>query len=403
MKRKIKCNFCGKKCLRSHSYCPHCGFEIKNIENDNFNEFVEVPKHIKRSNVIFIFASIIYTICLFLPLMFTPVMDAGPIATTPIVLAIMFLSAISRIDPLVSITMILSISVVIITVVFLVSSIKNVKRCRNGEDPLFSRNAFCFVIVPVIYSLIIAIFGMIYNVRAIALSAGGFLVVLATFVISLILLIICSIDKSRISGLGVVAVIIAAVCIVVICVCAFQPIFKVETPNGFDGIATFDFAVNDFEDFYNSNSVQRYYKNIAEKGALKVMTDAARRVQNSGDRGAALADVMMVNLSMAIPISMLISIVVMVLSASMIFISLLTKLCVARGKSPSLAISKVVLLISATAFIWSIAEVSLAITEIGNTLEPLYGLTFSVMAYPVAAIMASIIMLILHIRVKRED
>ena len=403
MKRKIKCNFCGKKCLRSHSYCPHCGSEIKNIGNDNFNEFVEVPKHIKRSNVIFIFASIIYAICLFLPLMFTPVMDAGSIATTPIVLAIMFLSAISRIDPLVSITMILSISVVIITVVFLVSSIKNVKRCRNGEDPLFSRNAFCLVIVPVIYSLIIAIFGMIYNVRAIALSGGGFLVVLATFVISLILLIICSIDKSRISGLGVVAVIIAAVCIVVICVCAFQPIFKVETPNGFDGIATFEFAVNDFEDFYNSNSVQRYYKNIAEKGALKVMTDAARRVQNSGDRGAALADVMMVNLSMAIPISMLISIVVMVLSASMIFISLLTKLCAARGKSHGLVISKVALFISSTVLLWSILEISRAITEVGNTLNSLSGLTCSVMSYPIVTIVASIVLITLWVKEKKQN
>ena len=403
MKRKIKCNSCGKKCLRSHSYCPYCGSEINDIENDNLNEIFEVPKRIKRSNVIFIFAAIIYTICLFLPLMFTPVMDAGPIATTPIVLAIMFLSAISRIDPLVSITMILSISVVIITVVFLVSSIKNVKRCRKGEEPLFGRNIFCLVIIPVIYSLIIAIFGMIYNVRAIALAAGGFLVVLATFAISLILLIILSIDKSRISGLGVVAVIIAAVCIVVICVCAFQPIFKVETPNGFDGIATFEFAVNDFEDFYNSNSVQRYYKNIAEKGALKVMTDAARRVQNSGDRGAALADVMMVNLSMAVPISMLISIVVMVLSASMIFISLLTKLCVARGKSLSLVISKVALLISSAVLLWSISEISRAITEVGNTLNSLSGLTYSVMSYPIVTIVASIVLITLWVKEKKQN
>ena len=161
MKRKIKCNSCGKKCLKSHNFCPHCGSEINNASDDKLNEFVEIPKHIKRSNLIFIFVSVIYTICLFLPLMFTPVMDAGPIATTPIVLAIMFLGAIGRIDPLVFITMILSISVVIITAIFLISSIKNVKRCINGGDPLFGRSIFCLVVIPVIYSLILAIFGMI--------------------------------------------------------------------------------------------------------------------------------------------------------------------------------------------------------------------------------------------------
>ena len=403
MKRKIKCNSCGKKCLKSHNFCPHCGSEINNASDDKLNEFVEVPKHIKRSNLIFIFVSVIYTICLFLPLMFTPVMDAGPIATTPIVLAIMFLGAIGRIDPLVFITMILSISVVIITAIFLISSIKNVKRCRNGEDPLFGRSIFCLVVIPVIYSLIIAIFGMIYDCRAIALVAGGFLLVLLTFAISLIFIIVRSVDKSRVSILGKVAVIVAVISLIVICVCVFQPVFKVEAPNGFDGIAIFEFSVGDFEDFYDSNSIQRYYKNIAEKGALKVMSDAARRVQNSGDRGEALADVMMVNSSVALPIAMLISILVIVLSASMILASLLTKLCTARGKSPSLAISKVALLISAAAFIWSIAEVSLAITEIGNTLEPLLGMTFSLMAYPVVTIVASIVMLILQIKVKKED
>lgn len=403
MKRKIKCNSCGKKCLKSHNFCPHCGSEINNALDDKLNEFVEVPKHIKRSNLIFIFVSVIYTICLFLPLMFTPVMDAGPIATTPIVLAIMFLGAIGRIDPLVFITMILCISAVIITAIFLISSIKNVKRCRNGEDPLFGRSIFCLVVIPVIYSLIIAIFGMIYDCRAIALVAGGFLLVLLTFAISLIFIIARSVDKSRVSILGKVAVIIAVISLIVICVCVFQPVFKVEAPNGFDGIAIFEFSVGDFEDFYDSNSIQRYYKNIAEKGALKVMSDAARRVQNSGDRGEALADVMMVNSSVALPIAMLISILVMVLSASMILASLLTKLCTARGKSPSLAISKVTLLISAAAFIWSIAEVSLAITEIGNTLEPLLGMTFSLMAYPVVTIVASIVMLILQIKVKKED
>ena len=133
------------------------------------------------------------------------------------------------------------------------------------------------------------------------------------------------------------------------------------------------------------------------------MTDAARRVQNSGDRGAALADVMMVNLSMAIPISMLIAIVVMVLSASMILASLLTKLCAARGKSLSLVISKVALFISSTVLLWSILEISRAITEVGNTLNSLSGLTCSVMSYPVVTIVASIVLITLWVKEKKQN
>ena len=332
-----------------------------------------------------------------------PVMDAGPIATIPIALAIMYLSAIGRIDPLFFITMIFCIGVVVLTVVFLVSSIRNMIKCKNGEMPLFGRNVFCLVIIPVLYSLIIAIFGMVYSVRAIALVAGGFLVILATFAISLIFIIACSFDRRSVSGLSLVALILAIVCLAVICVGVFQPIFEVETPNGFDGIATFEFAVRDFEDFYVSRNVERYYKNIAEKGAAKVMADAARRVQNSGNRGEALANVMMVSLPMAVPISMLISIMVIALSAAAIFILLLSKLCTARGKVGLLAISKAALLISSATFVWSVSEIASAIAEIGSTLEPLYGLTFSLATFPVIVVAASVILLLLGIRVKKQD
>ena len=408
MARKIECPMCGHYNKRSQNFCPSCGTRVdKSAPSREVDESVEttpVSKATKRRNSALVFASIVYFVALFLAFIEMPVFDAGPITATPIMLALMFFAVIGNSTNLLSILVaLLAIVAVVMTVTFLITSILNVIRYKKGQKTLFSQNVFYLVTIPTLYLLIVAMFGIIYDVIALALINVGVIVVLLTGIVTVIRLAILSVDKNRVSKKSIAVAIVATLCFVAIFACMFQPIFGVSISNGTASASGFDFSAEDLSRFYDSHFLANHYREIAEKGALKVISDAAKRLHTSSDKGTVLATIMMTILPATVPMTMLVSVVVIVISASAVFSSLLTKLCTLNEKKAYLLIAKAVLLVSSGTFVWSLAQMILAIIQLTHMLPSPSTLTFSVMAFPIIAVVSAIVMLVLNVKEKNFD
>jgi hypothetical protein len=293
---------------------------------------------------------------------------------------------------------------VVMTVLFVVSSINNVNRYKKGKETIFGRNVFYLITIPALYIVILFLLKVIMEVRILAYINIGFIVVVLTGLVSIIGLAVVSIDKNRVSTKNVVKALLTVICFAVIIVCMFQPVFSVSITKG-DSTSGFDFYLEDLRRFYDADFLEDHYKNIEENGALQVIRDAEDRLfrAHADDKGKAIATMMMTTLSAVFPMLFLVSVVAMILSASAIFSALLTKLCTLNEKKLYLIISKLVLLVSSASLVFSIVMMISAIAQVRYMIPTLSTLTFSVMAYPVVAIVAAIVMIFLGIKEKNYD
>jgi hypothetical protein len=346
-------------------------------------------------------ASIAYLVSLLLPFISMPVYDAGPIPCNMLML-LTTLSAQS--DLLRTILGMVTLVTVVMTILFVVSSINNVNRYKKGKQTLFGRNVFYLITIPVLCIVILFLLKIIMRVKILAYINIGFIVIILSGLVSTIGLAIVSIDKNRVSKKNVVKSLLAVICFAAIIVCMFQPIFNVSITKG-DTTSGFDFSLEDLRRFYDSDFLEDHYENVGEKGAFQVIRDAEDRLfkANADDKGEVIATMMMTTLSAAFPMLLLVSVVAMILSASAIFSALLTKLCTLNEKKLYLVISKLVLLVSSASLVFSIVMMISAIAQVRYMIPTLSTLTFSVMAYPVVAIVASIVMIFLGIKEKNYE
>lgn len=405
MARKIECPMCGHYNSRSQSFCPVCGTRvIKSTPSQEIDDSVDrapISRSTKRRNSVLVMASIVYLISLILPFISMPVYDAGPI---PCNMLMLLTTLTAQSDLLRTILGMVTLVTVVMTVLFVVSSINNVNRYKKGRETIFGRNVFYLITIPALYIVILFLLKVIMEVRIFAYINIGFIVVVLTGLVSIIGLAVVSIDKNRVSTKNVVKALLTVICFAVIIVCMFQPVFSVSITKG-DSTSGFDFSLEDLRRFYDADFLEDHYKNIEENGALQVIRDAEDRLfrAHADDKGKAIATMMMTTLSAVFPMLFLVSVVAMILSASAIFSALLTKLCTLNEKKLYLIISKLVLLASSASLIFSMSMMLSAITEVRYMIPTLSTLTFSVMAYPVVAIVAAIVMIFLGIKEKNYD
>ena len=151
-------------------------------DDDPRDELGEITIKQKIQNAILIGASLIYFVSMILPFMYQPVMDAGPIPTSLLFYGLMFLGFLSNIAENISVAALISIFIaacIIMTVVFVVSSIKNYRKYAEGDSSLFRRNVFYLVAIPSIYLLVLGYFEVDYGFNMFGMAGLGFYLSLA--------------------------------------------------------------------------------------------------------------------------------------------------------------------------------------------------------------------------------
>ena len=408
MARRLECPMCGRYNKRSQDFCPACGTRVDksapSVEVNNLKESAPISKNTERRNLALMVVSIIYLIALFLPLVNMPVMDAGPVATSPIMLALMFFVAVgSSTDLLALLVAFLALVAAFMTIAFVIYSIKNVWNYKNGKKTLFSQNVFYLVTIPAIYFLIGSILSIVYDMAVNSVLAVGFFVTLLTGMLSAFTLAAISVDKNYVSGKSIATAFIAMICFIAILACMFQPLFSVYITRWQGSTAGFGFSAADLRSFYDTRFLENHYRNLAENGATKVIADAEYRLNSSPYKGKVLATIIMTVLPATVPMIMLVSIVAIVISASAIFSSLLAKLCTLNEKKLYLVVAKIVLLVASSSFIWSFVQLIIAISKVRYLLSGASTLTFSVMIFPIVALIAAVVMILLNIKEKNYD
>ena len=382
-------------------------------DDDPRDELGEISSLERIRNAILIGTSIIYCLAMLLPFMSQPVMDAGPIPTSLLSYGLMFLGFLSNIAENISVAALIAILIaacIIMTVVFVVSSIKNYKRYADGDASLFGRNVFYLVSIPAIYLLVMGYFAVDYDVYWYAMAHIGFFLTVLTGALSVILLIILSIDRSKVRPIGIISVVLSVVCFVLIFNCLNNPIFDVSAESAEGGNMIYEVSFDSFERFYDLDYIEDHLRDVEKYGKEKVFTDAYFRAQHFVDKAGGLAKALMLELPMYVPALMLISLFVMILSSAAASSALLTKFSLANKKKRGIIISKSILAVSTAVFAWSQLQILSAVDNVKmwlNTLPDGIDTTFhtlemSLNPYPILAIAAAIVLLILNVRPRRS-
>ncbi len=153
-----------------------------------------ISSYKKHCNIPMMIAAIGYFVALFLPIVAEPVMDAGPIDIPTLVFSLIMINAIGRVNDcqvlfiglLFTMNLVMTASLLINTVTFAVS--QKVKKAGR----MFARNVFCFVMIPIFYTLAMYLFSLEYDLRFPGMARIGYFVILVAAVISLICFILIS-------------------------------------------------------------------------------------------------------------------------------------------------------------------------------------------------------------------
>ena len=382
-------------------------------DDDPRDELGEISSLERIRNAILIGTSIIYCLAMLLPFMSQPVMDAGPIPMSLLSYGLMFLGFLSNIAENISVAALIAIFIavcIVMTVAFLISSIKNYKRYADGDASLFGRNVFYLVSIPAIYLLVMGYFAVDYDVYLYAMAHIGFFLTVLTGALSVILLIILSINRSKVRPIGIISVVLSVVCFVLIFNCLNNPIFDVSAESAEGGNMIYEVSFDSFERFYDLDYIEDHLRDVEKYGKEKVFTDAYFRAQHFVDKAGGLAKALMLELPMYVPALMLISLFVMILSSAAASSALLTKLSLANKKKRGIIISKSILAVSTAVFAWSQLQILYAVDYVKawlNTLPEGIDTTFhtlemSLTPYPILAISAAIVLLILNVRPRRS-
>lgn len=379
--------------------------------NDPRDKYGELPVGIKLRNIILIVAAAIYGVAMFLPMTYQRVYDASIVFYGNMLsigaYAVSFTERIFESFTVGAVLNMFSIVPVVMTFSFLVSSIKNLIKFREGDSSLLGRNIFFLLAIPVSYLFVFGNLSTFYNSSMSGIIDTPFIVVVVTGVIAAILSFVLTIGKHRASILHILAIILAVVSFAAICYCMQKPVFDISYEDS--GIEMgFELNFESFEKFYEARQLSSYKKNLFKKGILRVCTgeDGVVDICNRGS----IVSVLTTTVGEYVPSMMVISAVAMAMSACFVLLILVARAFSSGTKKYGIIISKVFLGISTSAFALSLVQILAALEDVKEWLYPIeaipnivvnprfHTLTFSVAIYPVIMIAAAILVLLLNVR-----
>jgi hypothetical protein len=384
-----------------------------NRNNDPRDELGEVPTAKKIQNSILVVASIIYMIVMFLPVIYSRVYDASLVFTYSIFdmgTVDLFSIDIDRISEIFSsvgdVFSLVSIASVIMTFAFLVSSIINYIKYRNGDSSLFGRNVFFLISIPASYAFAVGNKAIFYQSSMMSIDYTPIIIALIAGGISAILLLIFGIiGKHRVSILSIFVIILAIVCFSEICAFTQNPIFDVSFEHSSGTDMSFELGFENFDNFYDKRGISDYNRWINKNGMVGayINPDGKVDVCNSG----ALVNSMMMFLPKYLPSVMMISAVAMAISAFSVLAILIAMAPSSSKKNRGMIIAKISLAISTSAFAASLIHIATALNDVKDWLSKVettpiavntsfHTLTLSVAQSPIIAIIAAIFLLMLN-------
>ncbi len=380
--------------------------------NDPRDEFGELHLGIKIQNVILIISSIIYTIALFVPIVYERVYDAGIVYKYDIfkigVTALAFLDKPYNEISVLSLIPLVSTVCLIMTFMFLASSINHYVRCERGYVSLLGRNIFFLISIPLSHLLVI---GNISNSNMITINYMPVIALLIIGAIATLLVFIFGIGKYRVSVFSTLEIVIAIACLASVLACMYNPIFDVTFESVEDRTPMLQLDVDDFSDFYRIMGIDNHRNSMKKAGMVKFFTgnDSKLQSQSGSNDGEALADILMMKLPAYTPSMMLISLFIMSASSFAILGALLDKAFAVKKKRLGMIIAKVILAISTSTFFVSIIQINAAVADVKawlawlptvniNINSSFESLILTVTLFPVIAIAASILMLLFNVR-----
>ncbi len=382
--------------------------------NDLRDEFGEISFSKRCQNVVFIVASIIYLVAMFMSFMYQPVMDAGPIPMSLFVYGVTYLASIfDNIAENISVSALIAalmFACIVMTVSFVVSSIKNYRKCAEGDTSLFGSNVFYLVTIPTIYLLLLGYFGNAYDVFMYGLAGLGSFVVVGGGVVCIILFLLFGIDKSRVKPSSIISVILSIACFAMIFVSFMSPIFNATVEGEYGDTLSFDVDTQSFERFHDVDYIEDHLRDIEKRGIEKVFTDADFGVQRFIHKDERLVKILMLSLPLYLPAVMIISLMTMILSSSAVVSALFTRACLPNYQKRGIIIAKSILAISTTAFTWTVirtvsavADVKAWVATMPNLADAAFNtVTLIVAAFPIIAITSAILLIVYNIKAKKS-
>ena len=381
--------------------------------NDPRDEFGEVSFSKRCQNLVLIVASLIYLVAMFMSFMYEPVMDAGPIPTSLFVYGVLYLAFLDNIAENISVSALIAALMfvcIIMTVSFVISSIKNYHKYTEGDTSLFGRNIFYLVTIPAIYLLLLGYFGNTYDVFMLGLAGLGSFVVIGGGVVFIILFLLFGIDKSRVKPSSIIPVILSIACFAMIFTSFVRPIFNSTVEGEYGDTLNFEVDVDSFERFHDLDYVEDHLRDIEKRGIEKVFTDADFRVQRFIDKDEGLVKILMLSLPPSLPAVMIISLMTMILSSSAVVSALFTRVCLPNCQKRGIITAKSILAISTGAFTWTVirtvsavADVKAWVATMPNLADAAFNtVTLTVAAFPIIAITSAILLIVCNIKVKNS-
>lgn len=384
-----------------------------NRNNDKRGEFGGISFSGRRQNIVLIVASIIYFAAMFMSFMYQPVMDAGPIPTSLLVYGMMFLGSLDNILENISVSALIALlmlACIVMTVSFVISSIKNYRKYADGDTSLFGRNVFYLVSIPAIYFSLLGYFGNAYDVFMYGIAGLGSFLVVVGGVVLIILFLLFGIDKSRVKLSSIISVILSIACFAMIFISFVSPIFNATVEGEYGDTLSFEVDVQSFERFHDVDYVEDHLRDIEKQGIEKVFTDADFGLQRFMRRDERLVKILMLSLPIYLPSVMIISLMIMILSSSAVVSALFTRACLPNYQKRGIIVAKSILAVSTAAFTWTVirtvsavADVKAWVATMPNLADAAFNtVTLTAAAFPIIAIISAILLIVYNIKVKKN-
>ena len=382
--------------------------------NDKRGEFGGISFSGRRQNVVLIVASIIYLAAMFMSFMYQPVMDAGPIPMSLFIYGVIYLlSILNNIAENISVSALIALlmlACIVMTISFVISSIKNHRKYADGDTSLFGRNVFYLVTIPAIYLLLLGYFGNAYDVFMYGIAGLGSFLVVVGGVVLIILFLLFGIDKSRVKLSSIISVILSIACFAMIFISFVSPIFNATVEGEYGDTLSFEVDVQSFERFHDVDYVEDHLRDIEKQGIEKVFTDADFGLQRFMRRDERLVKILMLSLPLYLPAVMIISLMTMILSSSAVVSALFTRACLPNYQKRGIIVAKSILAISTAVFTWTVirtvsavADVKAWVATMPNLADAAFNtVTLAAAAFPIIAIISAILLIVFNIKAKKS-